>query len=88
MRILRMPELRRITGLSSSTIVRMERRREFPPRLRLGGTAVGWREDEILQWINSLDRQATSLGGVGNSCPDQTGGTDTGGTGPAAATGR
>lgn len=57
MRILRKPEVLRLTGLSASTIARLEERGQFPRRIQLGSSAVGWREDELLDWIASLRRR-------------------------------
>jgi prophage regulatory protein len=56
MRILRRPEVLRITGLSASSVLRMERSGRFPRHVRLPGHAVGWREDEVQEWIDSLAR--------------------------------
>jgi prophage regulatory protein len=56
MRVLRKAEVLRITGLSASTIARLEERGKFPGRLRLGSHAVGWRAEEIEEWISRLRR--------------------------------
>ena len=53
MRILRMNEVVERSGLSRTTIWRLERRQEFPPRRKLGPKAVGWLDDEIEEWIRS-----------------------------------
>ncbi len=53
-RILRTPEVVRVTGLSKTTIWRRVRSGDFPAPIRLGGLAarsVGWREGEIEHWI-------------------------------------
>lgn len=52
-RILRIDEVAERIGLSRSTIWRLERRQEFPPRRRLGPNAVGWFDNEIEEWIRS-----------------------------------
>ena len=57
MRILRKQELLKIIGLSASSIGRLERAGDFPQRVRLGPSAVGWREDEINDWIEALKRR-------------------------------
>jgi prophage regulatory protein len=41
------------TGLSRSTIWRLERRGVFPKHRRLSTNAVGWLEQEIDQWVRS-----------------------------------
>ena len=50
-RIIRLNELRTLTGLPASTIYRMMREGTFPQHLKLSKRAVGWRESEVLTWI-------------------------------------
>ena len=52
-RIIRRAEVRDLTGLSDSSIVRLERRGEFPARRRLGPNAVGYLLTEVEDWISS-----------------------------------
>ena len=54
-RIIRAKEVHSITGLSRTTIWRFEQQGEFPKRISLGGNSVGWRLNEINQWINNRD---------------------------------
>ena len=58
-RIIRKQELIQITGLSYATLWRRERAGDFPQRLRLGPHAVGWRLDEIEDWMASRPRVET-----------------------------
>jgi prophage regulatory protein len=44
------------TDLSPSTIDRQKTKGEFPKRIRLSSNAVGWYEDEIVDWIESRPR--------------------------------
>lgn len=53
MRILRLPEVIEITGLSRMTIYRKEAAGEFPKRRRLGRNAIGWLDQEVEMWIQS-----------------------------------
>jgi prophage regulatory protein len=46
-----------VTGLSSATLWRRRREGDFPPGLRLGPNAVGWRRADIHEWLASR-RQA------------------------------
>lgn len=60
-RIVRLSEVIEITGLSRTTIWRRERDGSFPPPIRLGGEhtrAVGWREEDIYDWIDGLSPAA------------------------------
>ena len=50
-RLLRFPAVRLQTGLSRSTIWRLERAGDFPRHIRLSPNAVAWIEDEIVGWI-------------------------------------
>ena len=50
-RLLRFAVVRERTGLSRSTIWRLERRGEFPQHRQLSANAVGWIEDDVNDWI-------------------------------------
>ena len=54
-RLLRLPDVCRITGLRRSRIYELEKAGLFPKRrkLVLGGRAVAWLESEILSWVES-----------------------------------
>lgn len=52
-RILRASEVHDITGLSRTTIWRMENKGEFPRRVSLGGNLVGWRLSEVNHWLST-----------------------------------
>ncbi|OGT40578.1 MAG: hypothetical protein A3E81_03605 [Gammaproteobacteria bacterium RIFCSPHIGHO2_12_FULL_36_30] len=51
--IIRKPEVRKITGLSDTTIWRLEKSKKFPQRRRLSSSACGWLLSEILTWARS-----------------------------------
>ena len=52
-RILRAKEVQEITGLSRTTIWRLERSGRFPARVPLTASNVGWRQGDIQEWIRS-----------------------------------
>ena len=54
MRMLRLPDVCEVTGMSSTTIWRRERDGLFPRRRRLGANLVAWRSDEIKAFIEGL----------------------------------
>jgi prophage regulatory protein len=56
MRTLRFQDVLLLTGLSRSTIWRLERKGGFPKRIRLGQNSIGWAEAEILAWLSSRPR--------------------------------
>jgi len=52
--ILRRSRVEELTGLSRSTIYELMENGKFPRPISIGaGRAVGWLEDEILQWQNA-----------------------------------
>ena len=51
-RILRSREVQEMTGLSRTSIWRLERKGEFPARVPLTAGSVGWRYSEVNSWIN------------------------------------
>ena len=57
LRIMRLNEVKAVTGLSKTTIYRFEKEGRFPSRVSLGERSVGWFEDDIEGFLMSL-RQA------------------------------
>ena len=53
LKLLRFPAVRERTGLSRSTIWRLERQGAFPRHHRISANAVAWVEDDIAKWIQS-----------------------------------
>ena len=53
LRFLRFPIVRARTGLSRTTIWRLERRGDFPRHRRISSNAVAWAEHEVADWIRS-----------------------------------
>jgi prophage regulatory protein len=52
-RILREREVKHLTGLSRVTRWRLEKRGEFPKKVKLTERCVGWPETEIIDWLNA-----------------------------------
>ena len=50
-RLIRLREVIALTGLSRSTILRLEAQARFPLHVRVGEASIAWVEDEVLQWI-------------------------------------
>ena len=53
-RIIRSKEVQELTGLSRTTIWRMERSGKFPARVALTSSNVGWRLTEVQEWIQKI----------------------------------
>jgi prophage regulatory protein len=51
LKLLRFPVVREMTGLSRSTIWRLERRGEFPRHYRIAPNVVAWVEEDVIGWI-------------------------------------
>lgn len=57
--ILKLPEVQLKTGLSRTSVYRLELAGKFPRRIRIGdGHAVGWHLHEVEEWIESRPRVA------------------------------
>jgi prophage regulatory protein len=52
-RLLRFPELKRRTGLSRSTIWRLEQTGEFPGHFHTSSNTVAWLESDVVAWIEA-----------------------------------
>lgn len=54
--LLKIRDVARKTSLHRATIYRLIKRDEFPRPLKLSPGRVGWREDEISDWITRQQR--------------------------------
>ena len=64
--ILRLPDVKRSTGLSRSTIYLRITQGTFPKPVSLGGRAVGWLEAEIQEWLQRrIEASRSDSSGVG-----------------------
>ena len=52
MRILSKRQLRELVLYSPQHVARLEKAGQFPKRVRLGPSRVGWVEDEVLDWLS------------------------------------
>lgn len=53
---MRFKEVREVTGLSKTTINRFEKEGRFPLRVSLGPRSIGWFEEDIFNFLNSLKK--------------------------------
>ncbi|WP_038147714.1 helix-turn-helix transcriptional regulator [Thioclava atlantica] len=56
-RIFRRPDVERLVGLSRSTLYAMIAEGRFPKPVRIGKRAVGWREADLRDWLESCDEE-------------------------------
>ena len=68
-KVVRQPELIRITGLSRSTLADLQNPKSprfdvtFPTKVRLGVRAVGWFLEDVIDWLSSR-KVVTQSGGA------------------------
>lgn len=60
MRIIRLKEVVKKTGLAKSTIYLMIQNSEFPHQVALGKRAVGWNESDVDGWIQTRTVRGTA----------------------------
>lgn len=58
-RLVRLAETLSRTGLSRSTLYRLEAAGTFPHRVKLGQRSVAWHEAELRAWIESREIAAS-----------------------------
>jgi prophage regulatory protein len=64
MQVLRLPQVRQVTGLGRSMIYLLESQRRFPRRIKIGARAVGWLQDEVQAWVAArVERSRGRSGG-------------------------
>lgn len=51
MRLIRLKEVMRVTGLARSTVYKYIAEESFPKPVSLGERCVGWVDDEVQDWI-------------------------------------
>lgn len=54
--VLRLPDVQKLTGLSRSSVYRLEASGDFPQRVRLSERATAWKLDELTAWLESRPR--------------------------------
>jgi prophage regulatory protein len=55
-RLLRLPAVQHLTGLSRSTVYRLVAAGQFPAHVKLSARATAWRAHEVLAWIAARSR--------------------------------
>ncbi len=66
MEVLRWPEVKQAVGLSRATIRRLERAGQFPRRIQLSPSAVGWVREQVQEWLHAkcVAASGSGLGGA------------------------
>lgn len=58
-RLIRRAQVLELTGLSRTTLWKMEREGRFPRRRQVGRAAVAWSEREVVEWMQGLPLAAS-----------------------------
>jgi len=61
-KIVRLPEVKGLTGLSRSSIYLRMSKDQFPKSISLGGRAVGWFESDIQSWLDQKHKESLGEG--------------------------
>lgn len=62
-RLIRLPEVKHRTGLSTTTIYEKARAGEFPKPISIGKNISAWIENEVAEWIAERIKAARQNGG-------------------------
>ncbi|ANI33808.1 Prophage CP4-57 regulatory protein (AlpA) [compost metagenome] len=54
-RLLRLPDVLRITGMGRNTVYTRIKEGTFPKQVKIGPKSVAWRQSDINQWMASLN---------------------------------
>lgn len=57
---IRLREVERLTGLSKSSIYRLEALSDFPKRVKLSARASAWKASEVTKWLSDRPRAASA----------------------------
>lgn len=52
---MRKPEVIKVTGMSGSSLYRLEKQKKFPRRFQISNNIVAWRSDQIFEWMSSCN---------------------------------
>lgn len=55
-RIISKKELLKMVPYSAQHILRLEKNKEFPQRIKVGARRVGWYLDEVMDWLAARPR--------------------------------
>ncbi len=56
--IWRKPRVLATIGMGSTWLHEAVNRRDFPPPVKLGARAVGWRRSDVLAWLEARETKA------------------------------
>lgn len=63
--IFRLPKVKEITGKGRSSIYADIKDGTFPPPVKLGARAVGWKSSDVYEWMNGLTQEQSGIADKG-----------------------
>lgn len=51
-KLLRYEDMKRIFGISRSSLYRWEKEGDFPKRVQMGANSIAWKQEDVMEWIN------------------------------------
>lgn len=69
--LIKIAEVRRMTGLSTSTIYERILAKQFPAQVKLGPRSVAWVKSEVQAWARERVKAARSPDNQGDSKPSK-----------------
>jgi prophage regulatory protein len=68
MRLIRLPQVLDLSGLTKSTLDRLEGSGQFPKRFHLSARTIAWREEDILNWVRQRSAPASGPSSTTPNC--------------------
>jgi predicted DNA-binding transcriptional regulator AlpA len=59
--VLRFEDLQALFKISRSSLARWEAKNLFPHRVRIGENSIGWRSDEVNQWLQERSNKTQEV---------------------------
>lgn len=59
-RLIRKPEVLHLVGFAHSSLYRAMEKEGFPQPVKIGARSVAWRENEVIEWIDSRNKKGAS----------------------------
>jgi len=58
LRIIKIREVMKMTSFSIASIYRLCNEGKFPTKIKIGSRSVGWRESDIIDYINQCEKDS------------------------------
>ena len=58
LKIIKLPKVMEMTSFSVASIYRLCSEGKFPTKIKIGARSVGWRESDIINYINQCEKNS------------------------------